>query len=44
MLELQDEMARGLEDKPDNGEVLKLTGKAPITFREWAEKNKAVWQ
>ena len=44
MLELQQEMAQYEENKPDNGEVLKLTGKEPITFRKWAEKNKAIWQ
>ncbi|KAJ9603285.1 hypothetical protein H2200_012063 [Cladophialophora chaetospira] len=44
MLELRDELARGVENKPDNGEVLRLTGKAPITFREWAERNKGIWQ
>ncbi len=44
MIELQDEMARGVENKPDNGEVLRLTGKSPITFRDWAEQNKDVWK
>ena len=44
MLELQDEMARGFENRPDNGEVLRLTGKQPIKFRDWAVLNKAAWQ
>jgi hypothetical protein len=44
MLELQQEMARGVEDVPDNGEVERLIGRPPVTFRDWAEKNKAAWQ
>jgi hypothetical protein len=44
MLDIQDEVARGMENKPDNGEVLRLTGRKPVSFREWAEKHKAVWE
>lgn len=44
MAEMQEEFANNDEARPDNGEVLRLTGQQPIRFRDWAEKNKAAWE
>ena len=40
---METEFANGEEAREDNGEILRLTGRTPTTFREWAEKNKGVW-
>ena len=43
LLEMEKEFADNEEARPENGEVLRLTGSSPLGFREWAEKNKAMW-
>ena len=43
MLDMEVEFANGEEARLDNGEVMRITGHAPVDFRTWAEKNKNIW-
>lgn len=43
LVEMETEFAANQEAIPYNGEFERLTGRKPITFREWAEKNKKAW-
>lgn len=42
LAELDIKIGKGMEERL-NDTVLKVTGRSPMTFREYAEKNKEAW-